>query len=197
MSTPSDQSRAIAKRTLQVLKGELKVQVYYDDNRALSVEFLTTLDPVHKGVKSIGSIGLSEISLLDADGDEFGTRVELGAAALTPEIYWENAVASAAFFIQKRKEAVMPGDVVPNIFQDYLPDPIMPRIYLTVPCIWNDSHFPELSFKNLKINWLQCVAIYEVERVFIEKFGGYAFDDLLSEQGINTLNTQRPLVRFD
>lgn len=51
MSTPSDQSRAIAKRTLQVLKGELKVQVYYDDNRALSVELLTTLDPVHKGVK--------------------------------------------------------------------------------------------------------------------------------------------------
>ncbi|MEX6664254.1 hypothetical protein [Pseudomonas sp. W2-17] len=104
MSTPSDQRRAVAKHALQVFKGELKVQVYYDDdNRALSVELLTTLDSVHKGVKSIGSIGLSEISLLDADGDEFGTRVELCAAALTPEIYRENAVASAAFSIQKRK----------------------------------------------------------------------------------------------
>ncbi|MFP3847617.1 suppressor of fused domain protein [Pseudomonas sp. W5-01] len=197
MSTPSEQRRAVAKHTLQVFKGELKVQVYHDDNRVLSVELLTTLDSVHKGVKSIGSIGLSEISLLDADGDEFGTRVELCAAALIPEIYWENAVASAAFFIQKRKEAVMPGDVVPNIFQDYLPDPIMPHIYLTVPYIWNDAHFPELSFKNLKINWLQCIAISEVERVFIEKFGGDAFDDLLSEQEINTLDAQRLPVKFD
>lgn len=103
MSTPSDQRRAVAKHTLQVFKGELKVQVYYDDNRTLSVELLTTPDSVHKGVKSIGSICLSEISLLDADGDEFGTRVELCAAALTPEIYWENAVASAAFYSKTQR----------------------------------------------------------------------------------------------
>ncbi|TDV58065.1 suppressor of fused protein SUFU [Pseudomonas graminis] len=63
--------------------------------------------------------------------------------------------------------------------------------------IWNNAHFPQLRFNNLKINWLQCIAIYEVERVFIEKFGGDAFDDLLSEQEINTLNAQSPPVKFD
>jgi hypothetical protein len=64
-------------------------------------------------------------------------------------------------------------------------------------CIWNNAHFPQLSLNNLKINCLQCVAIYEVERGFIEKFGGAAFDDLLSKQEINTLNSQRPPVKFD
>lgn len=49
------------------------------------------------------------------------------------------------------------------------------------------------------MNWLQCVAIYEEERAFVEKFGGDAFDDLLSDQEINTLDYDRlpvNLTRF-
>ncbi|MNY62145.1 Suppressor of fused protein (SUFU) [compost metagenome] len=85
----------------------------------------------------------------------------------------------------------MPGVVIPYVFNDYLPDPRMPHIYLTVPFVWNDAHFPELRFSNLKVNWLQCISIYEDERVFINKFGGDAFDELLSEQEINTLDRNR------
>jgi hypothetical protein len=196
MTIPSKQRRTVAKHALEVFKGELKVQVYYDDNKVLSVELLTTLDSVHKGIKSIGTIGLSEIPLLDSDGGEFVTRVKLCAAAVTSEIHWENAVASAALYIRKRRTAVVPGDVIPNIFNDYLSRPLMPHIYLAVPYIWNEAYFPELSYSNLKINLLQCIAIYDVEKEFIEQFGGDAFDDLLSEQEINTLDGNRLPVKF-
>ncbi|MDZ5750996.1 RHS repeat domain-containing protein [Pseudomonas asiatica] len=48
--------------------------------------------------------------LFTDDGEEFANRVELCAGALTEEIYWENAIASAAFFIRKSQRYVMPGE---------------------------------------------------------------------------------------
>ncbi|ORL62997.1 suppressor of fused domain protein [Pseudomonas putida] len=196
MTIPSEQCKAVAKHTLKIFGGELKVQAYYDDFKSLSIDLLTTRDSLHVGVKSIGTIGLSEIPLFDEDGEEFPTRIELCAGALTEEIFWENALASATFFIRKRQRAVMPGDVIAGIFNDYFKSPKMPHIYLTIPFMWNDSYFPQLVFSSLKINWLQCIAIYEEERLFIEKFGGDAFDDLLSDQEINTLDWNRLPVDF-
>lgn len=196
MAVPSAQCKMVAKHALRVFGGQLKVQAYYDDARTLSIDLLTTLDSLHAGVKSIGTIGLSETPLLTADGNEFGTRVELCAGALTQETYWENAVASAAFHIRKQQAAVMPGVVVRDIFSEYLVRPKMPHIYLTIPFMWNDSYFPELQYSDLKVNWLQCIAIYEEERVFIERYGGDVFDNLLSEQEINTLDCNRPRIIF-
>lgn len=199
MTIPSEQCKAVARHTLKIFGGELKVQAYYDDSKSLSVDVLTTVDSLHVGVKSIGTIGLSEIPLIGDDGEEFPTRIELCAGALTEEIFWENAVASVAFFIRKRKRAVMPGDVIVDIFDDYVKSPKMPHVYLTIPFMWNDAYFTQLEFSSLKINWLQCIAIYEEERIFIEKFGGDAFDDLLSDQEVNTLDFDRSpvdLTRF-
>lgn len=199
MTIPSEQCKAVARHTLKIFGGELKVQAYYDDSKSLSVDLLTTVDSLHVGVKSIGTIGLSEIPLIGDDGEEFPTRIELCAGALTEEIFWENAVASVAFFIRKRKRAVMPGDVIVDMFDDYVKSPKMPHVYLTIPFMWNDAYFTQLEFSSLKINWLQCIAIYEEERIFIEKFGGDAFDDLLSDQEVNTLDFDRSpvdLTRF-
>ncbi|BBH47307.1 suppressor of fused domain protein [Pseudomonas sp. KU43P] len=194
MITQSALCKAAAKHALQVFGGSLKVQAYYDDSKSISVDLLTTLDSLHVGVKSIGTIGLSEVPLLIDNGEEFATRVELCAGALTEEIFWEKAVASAAFHIKRHQRFVMPGDVIANIFSDYMDKPKMPHIYLTIPFMWNDAHFPELKYNSLKINWLQCISTYEEERVFIEEFGGNAFDDLLSDQEINTLNSNRAPV---
>ncbi|HGY9626658.1 hypothetical protein WCE02_03685 [Pseudomonas juntendi] len=77
MAVPSAQCKMVAKHALRVFGGQLKVQAYYDDARTLSIDLLTTLDSLHAGVKSIGTIGLSETPLLTTDGNEFGTRVEL------------------------------------------------------------------------------------------------------------------------
>ncbi|ORL63003.1 hypothetical protein B7H17_16780 [Pseudomonas putida] len=97
---------------------------------------------------------------------------------------------------QKQQAAVMPGDVVREIFSEYLVRPKMPHIYLTIPFMWNDSYFPELQYSNFKVNWLQCIAIHEEERVFIERYGGDVFDNLLFEQEINTLDCNRPRIVF-
>lgn len=191
MTIPSEQCKAVARHALKIFGGELKVQAYYDDSKSLSVDLLTTLDSLHSGVKSIGTIGLSEVPLFYDNGEEFSTRVELCAGALTEEIFWENALASATFSIRKRQRAVMPGDVIVDVFNDYFESPKMPHIYLTIPFMWNDAYFPQLEYSALKINWLQCVSVYEEERVFIDEFGGGAFDDLLSDQEVNTLDFNR------
>lgn len=191
MNIPSAQCKEVAKHALKIFGGDLKVQAFYNDTKSVSVDLLTTLDSVHVGVKSIGTIGLSEIPLFTEDGHEFATRVELCAGALTEEIFWEKAIASVAFYVRRHQRAVMPGDVVVDVLSEYVDHPRMPHVYLTIPFMWNDAFFPELGFSSLRINWLQCISIYEEERVFIEKFGGDAFDDLLSEQEINTLDFNR------
>jgi len=199
MTIPSEQCKAVARHALKIFGGELKVQAYYDDSKSISVDLLTTLDSLHVGVKSIGTIGLSEVPLFRSSGEEFPTRVELCAGALTEEVFWENALASAAFSIIKLQSSVMPGDVIVDVFNDYIKSPKMPHVYLSVPFMWNDAYFPQLEFASLKVNWLQCIAIYEEERAFVEKFGGDAFDDLLSDQEINTLDYDRlpvNLTRF-
>ncbi|WDY56480.1 suppressor of fused domain protein [Pseudomonas sp. PSKL.D1] len=191
MTIPSAHCKAVAKHSLSVFGGDLKIQAYYDSSKSISVDLLTTVDTLHLGVKSIGTIGLSETPLFTDEGEEFATRVELCAGALSEELFWENAVASVAFDIKKRQRYVMPGDVIVGVFNEYLKNPKMPHIYLTIPFMWNGACFPELKFASLKVNWLQCIAIHEEERVFIEKFGGDAFDDLLSDQEINTLDRNR------
>jgi hypothetical protein len=196
MSDPTPQARAVAHHALKILKGTLKVQAFYDENRTTSVDILTTLDSVEKGLKSIGTIGLSEMPLMEPDGTESPTRVELCAIAVAKNTYWENVVASTAFHIKKKGVSVMPGDVIQNIINDYLPDPIMPHIYLTAPFTWNDAHFPELIFPPLKINWLQCISIYNSELRLIKKFGDDAFEQMLSEQEIDTLDPNRAPVIF-
>ncbi len=152
MSDPTPQARAVAHHALKIFKGTLKVQAFYDENRTTSIDILTTLNSVEKGLKSIGTIGLSETPLMEPGGTESPTRVELCAIAVTKNTYWENVVASTAFHIKKNGITVMPGDVIQNIMNDYLPEPRMPHIYLTIPFIWNDTHFPELEFPPLKIN---------------------------------------------
>ncbi len=194
MTVPSIQAKAVAHHALNVFKGDLKVQAFHDEYRTTSIDILTTLDSVEKGLKSIGTIGLSETPLMEPDGTEFPTRVELCAIAIAKNTYWENVVASIAFHIKKNGVTVMPGDVIQNIMNDYLPDPRMPHIYLTIPFIWNDAHFPELEFPPLKINWLQCISIYDSELELIEKYGDDAFEQMLSDQEVDTLDSNRAPV---
>ncbi len=191
MTKPSDHEKAVANHSLEVFKGTPKIQAFYDESHSTSIDLLTTLNSIQEGLKSIGTIGLSSTPLIEPDGTEFPTRVELCAIAIANNAYWENVVASTAFHIKKNGTTVMPGDVIQNIMNDYLPDPKMPHIYLTIPFIWNDAHFPELKFPPLKINWLQCISIYDSELELIEKYGDDAFEQMLSDQEVDTLDPNR------
>ncbi|MNZ71486.1 Antitoxin YqcF [compost metagenome] len=149
-----------------------------------------------EGLVSIGTVGLSEIPLRNADGAEFVTRVELCAGAPVEEAHWPNIVVSTAFSIQRMGKSVRPGTVVENIIDEYFPNTNLPHVYLTAPFLWGDGSFPELLFSGLRVNWLQCVAISEAEKEFIYVNGDEAFEELLSEQGVNIFDKERDSVVF-
>lgn len=193
---PSLQLKTVAKHILKFFGGTPTVHAYYDDARARSISIVTTFDTIEPGIKSTGTIGLSEISLANEDGTEFITRVELCSAVPTNFEAWENVIASAAFCIEQRKNPVTPGSVLKNAVKEYFPKTKMPHLYFSIPFLWSDGHFEELIFDEIKINWLQCFAIHEIEKQFIDKNGSDAFEDLLSAQETDVFDMEREPVRL-
>ncbi|MDU8339428.1 suppressor of fused domain protein, partial [Pseudomonas syringae pv. actinidiae] len=125
---PSPQLKTVAKHILKFFGGTPTVHAYYDDSRVRSMSIVTTFDTIEPGIKSIGTIGLSEIPLVDEDGTEFITRIELCSAAPTIFEAWENVIASAAFFIEQRRKPVVPGAVLENVVNQYFPKTKMPHL---------------------------------------------------------------------
>lgn len=197
MSIPSAQCRLVAKYEQKIFGGKPLVREYLDEAGAASIDMLTCLDPVDPEIVSIGTIGVSEVALITGSDDELFTRVELCAAVLASEGYWVNAVASVALHIMKTKRSVLPGCVVENILRDYIPNPRMPHVYLAVPFFWNEDHFPQLDIPPLQVNWLQCISIYEEERLFIQEFGSDAFEARLVDQNVNILDMSRQQAVLD
>ncbi|MDH0744735.1 suppressor of fused domain protein [Pseudomonas sp. GD03842] len=193
---PSKQRKAVVKHELSLFGRNFDVNNYYNDNKTLSVELVTVLDSDDEGMLSIATVGLSEVALQHSDAAEFMTRVELCAGVPVSEGHWCNFLASASFLIQRSRVCVMPGTVLDNVIAEYFPDAKLPHIYLTVPFLWKDGNFPELTFGDVRINWLQCIAISDSERDFISRHGSDAFEDLLVDQEANVMNPSRTPVSF-
>ncbi|MGF6110233.1 suppressor of fused domain protein [Pseudomonas frederiksbergensis] len=194
---PSPHRKAVANHTLKIFQGAPVVHAYYDEAKVRSFSILTTNDSVEDGIKSIGTIGLSEVPLTGDDGQEFITRIELCSAVPISVDLWDNIVASAAFYIEQRRRAVIPGDILENIVGDYYPDTKMPHLYFSIPFLWNDGHFEELLVSSLRVNWLQCFAIHESEKEFVKMHGYEAFEDLMSDQEIDIFNSERAAAIFN
>jgi hypothetical protein len=86
---PSPHRKAVANHTLKMFQGKPVVHAYYDDARVRSFSILTTSDSIEGGIKSIGTLGLSEIALVGNEGNNFVTRIELCGAVPFTEEYWE------------------------------------------------------------------------------------------------------------
>jgi hypothetical protein len=194
---PSQQRKAVAQHVLRMFKGEPEVHTYYDEAKARSVSIITTLDTIEDGIKSVGTIGLSEAPLLSQNGNEFVTRVELCSAVPKSFELWESVVASTAFFIEQRRSPILPGAVLENVVRDFYPEIDMPHLYFSVPFLWNDGHFEELMFGSIRINWLQCFSIHEAEKDFIASRGFNSFEDILAQQEVDIFDMWRPPVDFN
>lgn len=193
---PSPQRKAVAKHVLNMFKGKPEVHAYYDEAETRSISVITTLDTIEDGIKSVGTIGLSEARLLGKDGNEFLTRVELCSAVPKHFDLWENVVVSAAFFIEQRKFPILPGAVLEDVVREFYPELNMPHLYFSVPFLWNDGHFEEFMFGSMRINWLQCFSIHEAEKDFIASRGFESFEDILSQQEVDIFDMRRPPIDF-
>jgi len=188
---PSDQRKLVAKHTTSVFAGKTEIREFFNENETLSVDILSAENTVESGIVSLGTIGLSEVDLKYSDGSPFPTRVELCAATEIANTPWKNALATAAFILINRKREVLPGDILENILKEYYPNTKLPHFYLTYPFIWNEGHFPQLDYGDIKINWLQCIAIHEDEKNFIYENSAKEFEDILLKKEIDIFEPER------
>jgi len=192
---PSDHKKFVAKYTQQIFLGKTSIETYIHDNdNSLFVDIIKAEDTIGNGIISLGTIGLSEVELINSNGAIFPTRVELCASIPANYTLWANAISTVVFMLMKRRKAIMPGDILENIFAEYYPDTNLPHLYLTHPFYWNDAHFPQIEFNGLKINWLQCLAIHENEKHFIYKNSPDDFEDLLIEKDVDIFDFKRQSV---
>jgi hypothetical protein len=196
MNKPNYLKKAVANHALSMFGGVPTVQDYKNENCTDVIAILFSQDIIELGISSIGTIGLSEFIMVDQKDRPLNTRVELCAAAPTSELVWRNVVASSAFYIKKEDIAVAPGVVLPNIFMDYSPTSPMPHVYLTVPFLWGEGFFKQLTVGSVSVNWLQCISIYDLERAFIQEFGSEAFEELLQQQEVDIFDFGREVIRF-
>jgi len=186
--------RAVARHTEKIFQGRTNIERSGHETEPLHVDILVTENTIETGIMSIGTIGLSETELSFKDGTIFPTRVELCAATLIENTLWKDALSTAAFIIMRRKRGVVQGVILENVFSEYYPSTELPHMYLTYPFIWNNAHFPQLEFNDLKINWLHGIAIHDSEKYFIYKNSAEDFEQLLLEQDVDTFDLERKTV---
>jgi len=191
---PSDHRKFVARHTEKIFQGKTEIRAYFNENETLSIDILTAEETVEKGIVSIGTIGLSETELFYSNRRKFPTRVELCAAIPIENILWKNCLATAAFILAKRQREILPGDILEKIYSEYYPDTKLPHLYLTYPFIWNEGHFTQAEFNNVKINWLQGIAIHDSEKNFIYNNSAKIFEKILLEKETDIFDLERDPV---
>ncbi|RAU45521.1 MULTISPECIES: suppressor of fused domain protein [unclassified Pseudomonas] len=67
---------------------------------------------------------------------------------------------------------------------------------ITFPFLWKDGNFTELTHGDVRINWVQCIAISESERSHTRRHSSDAFEHLLVDQEAKVMEPGRKPVSF-
>jgi hypothetical protein len=186
----SGEQKSIGRHALSAFGGKPKIQVYIHNDMPFAVDILSVADSPSDGIASYSTIGLFETAL--DRNEQFGTRVELCGAMLLEVAQWSNVVASASFALMRSRRSVKPGRVLEGYVAEYYPETSVPHLYLTIPFLWNNGHFPELVLDNgIKINWLQVIPISTDEREILRTCGDSAFEDLLEKSDVDVFDLNR------
>lgn len=184
-------NKQIARHTLRLFDGKPKVQQYLHDTINLSIDILSVNDSPEVGITSYSTIGLFK-TILSKGNKPFETRIELCGAMPSSEECWGNIMASVSFALMRSKQIILPGSVMENYVSGYYPDTTVPHLYFTIPYLWNDNYFEELTLHDkIKVNWLQCISISESELRLLQTLGSKNFEDKLQQADIDLFDLNR------
>jgi hypothetical protein len=126
------------------------------------------------------------------NGAEFETRIEIGGVSTHDRPQFENALATAAFFVIKDHWFCYPGAIFPNIVAMYDLSPTLRHFFFMDPFPW-PSLQESLELSDRLVSWLVAVPISEGEYRYAQEKGPGALENLLTEtDDIDASDLTRP-----
>lgn len=190
---PTPENKAIAQYIATAFGGKPVVTNYVHDDPPLAIPLINCENRPFDGVRSFGTIGLSDTVMVDEVGEEFHTRLELVSAADDVHELFANVIAAAAFRIMRSQEACAPGSVFRDYVKEFLPFSSTPHLYFTSPFEW-ESSLRSRRFGNKLVSWMYAVPISDSEADFLDEFGDDAFESRLEAENANVFDLMRDSI---
>lgn len=191
MADVTTENRQIARRLASVFSGAPQVNRYWDEARKSHVDLISSSDRPYEGVVSYGTIGLSDHPLIQEE-KEFPVRLEL--LGVSRDVYGEfpRMLTTAAFCVINDLWFCSPGSILRNAVDMYDSSLSMKHFMFVSSFLWEGLE--KMEFESKSIVWLLAVPISENERVYAEKNGTDALEDLFEKEQIDVFDLGRSSV---
>lgn len=194
MTKPTDENRELARFIAATFGGTPSVREYFDDDRVATIDIMTCSDAPQGAVNSYATLALSDVRLVDAEGDMLDFGIEIVAACESDAEEFVNAVSTCAFNIIKDKTPVYPGVVFPRVLDLYEGlSSTLSHAFLVDPFLWGAA-LASRQMKTKTVAFLQMVPISDSEYAFLEKHGPDALEDQFEKHQIDIFDINRRSV---
>lgn len=178
MSPATEAGRYLARAAAKAFGGQPRVNRYYDEADAHSVDIVTCVDAPTSGYSTYSTLTLHESPNL-LDGSD--TRVEVAGVAESRFVEFSNVIATAAFYVIKQRWLCAPGVVFPDLLGEYALPRGLEHILWVAPFAWDDLSSVDMA-DGTQVHWLLAVPISESERLFLMEHGYDEFVERLSKR---------------
>jgi hypothetical protein len=186
----SESGRIIARAAAVAFGGQARVDAFYDESEAHSVDMVTCTGSPTPDFASYSTVTLHETPNL-LDGAD--VRVEMTGVADASVSAFPNMLATAAFAVVKDRWLCAPGVVFPGLVRDYGLSSELEHILWVPPFPW-----PTLTSQDagggLMVHWLLAVPISESERQLLDERGYDVLEAMFAEQEIEYFDLSRTPV---
>lgn len=190
---PTAENKRVARHAASAFGSKPQVVEYLHDTEPLAVDILWCENSPCTGVTAYSTIGLSDYPMLNDDGTEFPTRLEIAGACSSKEDMFANILASAAFCVMRTHRLCYPGAVMQDYVREYSPSSTVPHLYFTAPFLWEES-LRTLDCGTKKVSWLLAMPISQAECQYLLEHGDDALETLLERYQIDIFDLYRPSV---
>ncbi|TDK32129.1 suppressor of fused domain protein [Rhizobium deserti] len=194
MTKPTEENRELARSIAKILGGTPSVREYFDDDKVATINIMTCTDAPQDAVNSYSTLALSDVAVIDAEGDGHNFGIEIVAACETDAEQFVNALSTCAFNIIKDGTPVYPGVVFPRVLDLYEGlSSTLSHAFLVDPFLWGE----ELSSRKMgskTVAFLQMIPISDSEYTFLQKQGPEALEEQFEKHQIDIFDINREPV---
>jgi hypothetical protein len=184
----TEAARAAAQELADSFGVAPSIHVYREEAGDLGVDVATFADCPAPGFHSAGTVTLSAH---DLGYDEMGLRLEIVGAYPSAAEDFPSMIASCALSAVRQGWRLRRGAIHPDVLGLYNLSTTLEHVFFTRPYLWGEGP-RDLETDERTTGWLMAIPISDGERLFAEKEGAIALEDLLAAKGVNVLDLNRP-----
>jgi len=188
----TEENKVIARKLRDATDGRPKIIRHSINDPPLFIDIYFCPDQPFINTTTYGTVGLSgHDSSLQTEG--MPLRVELISACLSKYIFFEHLMAECCFYIIQGYFVLLPGLIIPNIFETYLPNSEIKHLIIIQRCLYEESLQP-IRINDKIIAWLMALPISEQERIYFMNNTVDQLEDLLASNKIDFYDLERKSV---